>query len=315
MRVHLDTDFGGDPDDACALAMLLGWPDVEILGITTTADRHGWRAAYVRHCLCLAGRDDIPVAAGARASLTSERVADPVVGDHRHWPPTLTPRPSSPGAALDLIERSAGAGATIIAIGPFTNLGLLEISRPGALRDIALVMMGGYVFPPGRGLPRWGPEMDFNVQWDPRAAEIVFAAAANLTLVTLPATLTAHLRAAHLSRLRASGPLGELLARQSAAHADDHAMRELGRAHEGLPEDLLNFHYDPVACAVALVGGGARAAPMRLNLTRREETLHFRPDPDGRLTRVVDEIDGEGFSETWLAIVEAAQQAASGRAD
>ncbi len=30
--VHLDTDIGGDPDDVCALAMLLGWPDVEIVG-------------------------------------------------------------------------------------------------------------------------------------------------------------------------------------------------------------------------------------------------------------------------------------------
>ena len=38
MRVHVDTDFGGDPDDACAVAMLLGWPDVEIVGITTNLD-------------------------------------------------------------------------------------------------------------------------------------------------------------------------------------------------------------------------------------------------------------------------------------
>jgi hypothetical protein len=26
---------GSDTDDACALAMLLGWPDVELVGITT----------------------------------------------------------------------------------------------------------------------------------------------------------------------------------------------------------------------------------------------------------------------------------------
>jgi hypothetical protein len=29
MKVHLDTDFGGDPDDACALAMLLGWSGID----------------------------------------------------------------------------------------------------------------------------------------------------------------------------------------------------------------------------------------------------------------------------------------------
>ena len=60
-RVHLDTDLGGDPDDACALAMLLGWPGVDIAGITTTIDPGGQRAACVSHCLTLAGRQGIPV--------------------------------------------------------------------------------------------------------------------------------------------------------------------------------------------------------------------------------------------------------------
>ena len=41
MRIHLDTDLGGDPDDACALAMLLGWPGVELVGIR---HQHGCRA-------------------------------------------------------------------------------------------------------------------------------------------------------------------------------------------------------------------------------------------------------------------------------
>jgi hypothetical protein len=29
-------------------------------------------------------------------------------------------------------------------------------------------------------------------------------------------------------------------------------MTQLGRRHAGLPDGLLNFRYDPVACAVAL---------------------------------------------------------------
>jgi inosine-uridine nucleoside N-ribohydrolase len=45
MRVHLDTDIGGDTDDACALAMLLGVPDVDLLGVTTTSDASGAGAA------------------------------------------------------------------------------------------------------------------------------------------------------------------------------------------------------------------------------------------------------------------------------
>jgi inosine-uridine nucleoside N-ribohydrolase len=44
------------------------------------------------------------------------------------------------------------------------------------------------------------------VQFDTRAAQILAATATRLTLVTLPVTLKAHLRAADLPRLRASGP-------------------------------------------------------------------------------------------------------------
>ncbi len=70
LHVHLDTDLGGDPDDVCALAMLLGWPNVEIVGITTTIDPDGERAGCVAYCLELVGRDGIPLAAGAAVSLT-----------------------------------------------------------------------------------------------------------------------------------------------------------------------------------------------------------------------------------------------------
>ena len=59
-------------------------------------------------------------------------------------------------------------------------------------------------------------------------------------------------------------------------------MAELGRAHAGLPDDLLNFHYDPVACAVALGWSGAVVAEMRLQPVREGEVLRFQPDEQGR---------------------------------
>jgi purine nucleosidase len=304
VRIHLDTDLGGDTDDACALAMLLGWPDVEITGVTTVADPGGRRAAYVAHMLRLAGRDDIPLAAGAEVSATTLGRANPV-DDERHWPASVTPRPSPPGAALDLLERSLDTGATLVAIGPYTNLALLEISRIGSLRRQPVVVMGGWVEPPAPGLPRWGPEMDFNVQWDTRAPEVV-AATARLTMVTLPATLNAHLRRADLPRLWAAGPLGQLLARQSEAHAETYQMEKLGRDHSGLPDDLLNFQYDPVACAVALGWSGATVEDIRVRPMRMGDVLSFQPHPDGRSTRAVLDVDGAAFRETWLSAVEAA---------
>ncbi|HTF39454.1 MAG TPA: nucleoside hydrolase [Propionibacteriaceae bacterium] len=258
MRIHLDTDFGGDTDDACALAMLLGWSGVEITGITTVADPGGRRAAYVAYLLQLAGRDEIPLAAGAEVSSTTLDGADPV-DDERHWPADITSRPSPPGAALDLLARSLDAGATLVAIGRYTNLALLEISCAGSLAREPVVVMGGWLHQPAPGLPQWGPGMDFNVQWDTRAAEVV-AATARLTLVTLPVTLNAHLRRTDLPRLRAAGPLGQLLARQSEAHGQTHQMEKLGRGHAGLPDNLLNFSVRPrrLCRSAWLVGGKGR---------------------------------------------------------
>ncbi len=304
VRIHLDTDLGGDPDDVCALAMLLGWPGVDLVGITTTIDPGGRRAGCVAHCLELAGRHGIPIAAGAEVSLTTRRITYPT---ERYWPSNVGSRPSPPGAALDLLSRSIEAGATVVGIGPYTNLALLEVVRPGSLGRVPVVVMGGWTQPAANDLPAWGPEMDWNVQWDTRAAEIL-AATAQLTLVTLPATLKAHLRAADMLRLRASGPLGELLALQAEGRARDSGMIDLGRAHTGLPDDLLNFHYDPVACAVAAGWAGAVVAEMRLKPVLDGEVLRFESDPEGRPTGVVLDVDGASFTEVWLSAVEAAQQ-------
>ena len=308
MLIHLDTDLGGDPDDACALAMLLGWPGVELVGITTTADPGGRRAGYVVRCLELAGQDraGIPVAAGAEASLTTLSCPGSLPDERRYWNGPVPPRPSPPGAALDLIDRSVERGATIVAIGPVTNLALLEIARPGRLGRVPVVVMGGWVHPPAPGLPDWGPEMDWNVQCDTRAAACILAAAARLTLVTLPVTLQAHLRATHLPRLRESEPLGEVLAHQAETHALDNHMAGLGRAHSRLPDDLLNFHYDPAACAVAVGWEGAAVEEMRLQPVLEEGVLRFRADEKGVEARVVVDLDGEAFAERWLTAVAAA---------
>lgn len=295
VRIHLDTDLGGDPDDACALAMLLGWPDVELTGITTSIDPGGWRAAYAEHVLRLAGRAGVPVNAGAERSSSHDRIAEPAYG---LWPGGLEPAAGQPGAATALLRQSIDAGAVVVSIGPYTNLAALGSDLSG----VPLTVMGGWVDPPRAGLPPWGPERDFNVQWDVRAAQTV-AAYADLTLVTLPATLQAPLRRADLPVLRASGPLGELLAAQSEAHAVDSGKTDLGPAYDGLPDDLLNFHYDPVACAVALGWDGATVETESLTTGISDGVLHWRRDPGGRRTRVVTAVDRPAFTERWLTAV------------
>jgi hypothetical protein len=88
------------------------------------------------------------------------------------------------------------------------------------------------------------------------------------------------------------------------------AWPELGKAFRQLPGDLLNFHYDPVTCAVALGWPGAATSVRRLRPVLAGDVLRCRPDDDGRQFTVVDTVDGDAFAEAWLGAVEAADSAA-----
>ena len=305
MRVHLDTDIGSDPDDGCALAMLLGWPDVEVVGLTTTVDPGGRRAGCAAYCLDLLGRADVPVVAGSSRALTPDAPPARAV-DEGMWPPGIADRPAPAGAATDLLLRSVEAGATLVAIGPYTNLALLERDRPGSLARVPVVMMGGWVRPPAPGLPPWGPDRDWNMQADPVAAQAVVEACGALTLSALPVSLQVPLRAGDLPALRALGPMGDLLARQSEAHAATSGKGALGPAHPGIPDDLVNFHYDPLACAVALGWPGAVVEAMRLRVALEDSVVRLYDDPGGQAVRVVVDVDGAAFTQTWLQAVRTA---------
>src|SRR4051794_41314822 len=110
--------------------MLLGLPDVELTGITTTIDPGGRRAGCTEALLRLLGREDVPVTAGAAMSMTRRELAEP---DEHLFPMAIEPRPASAGAALDVLEQAIAEGVRIAAIGPLTNLAALELLRPGTL--------------------------------------------------------------------------------------------------------------------------------------------------------------------------------------
>jgi purine nucleosidase len=307
MLAHLDTDLAGDPDDVAALCYLLARHDVELTGVTTVDDPGGRRAGYAGEVLRLAGRTDPPVAAGAESSLTTGLPSGGPPPGPPYWPTMVPAAPGRIDAALDLIAASVSAGALVVGIGPATTLALLERRSPGALRDAHVVLMGGWVDRPGDGLPPWGPEDDWNVTCDVVAATEVRAAAGRLTVVPLAVTAQVHLRGRDLPRLRAAGALGRLMAAQAEAYRDDAGKAALAAAHPGLPDDLANFHHDPLAAAVAAGWHGVTV-----------ETLHLRTvagDPSARLERVpagrpggrpvelVVGVDGPAFGEHWLRTV------------
>ncbi len=185
-------------------------------------------------------------------------------------------------------------------------LALLEVIRPGSLRDVPIVAMAGWLPDQRRDdIPPWGPAMDRNVQCDTRAAAIVFDVAPALTLVTLPAAIDVQLRASQSPALRAAGPVGALLATQSEQHAIDRGLADLARAHAGLANDLVNFHWDPVTGAVALGWPVADVETIALVAELHGEHLEFRPSPNGRPTRVVTHVDAGAFDDRWFNAIRA----------
>jgi purine nucleosidase len=302
MRIHLDTDLGSDTDDLCALALLLGWPGAELTGVTTSTDPGGLRAGMTAWALELAGRREVPVAAGAEGTLAAP-MAPVELPDY--WPEPIRPRPSPPAQALALLAAAAEAGAAVVAVGPYTNLALLEAARPGLLARTRVVVMGGHVPAVGPGLPPWGPDDDFNLQQDHLAAQVVLERC-DPVVVPLAVTAQVWLRAAQLPRLRAAGPLGALLADQGEAHARDQGTTELGRSWPGLPDDLLNFHHDPLACAVALGWDGVTVEEIPTRLEVGGGRLRMATHAGARPLRVVTRVDGRGFEAAWLAAVERA---------
>jgi inosine-uridine nucleoside N-ribohydrolase len=301
-KIHLDTDLGGDIDDLCALVMLLRWKDVEFTGITTVAEADGRRAGYVRHVLELEGRKEIPVAAGADVSQGFYRY--PELGypdEERYWSRAVPPSPNPLEDAIRLLKRSIEGDATIIAIGPFTNLYLLDLQYPGILSDANLFLMGGYIYPIRSGFPAWGNEMDWNIQVDVKSAKHVIEHS-NPTLIPLSVTVETALRRAYLDEVRKSGLLAQLLAQQAEAFAvDEQNETDIGEVYEGLPNDIINFLHDPLACAIALGWeDGVQIDEIPLILEEKEGWLYERIDTAGKQTRVVTKIDGVGFNSFWL---------------
>jgi purine nucleosidase len=303
-KIHLDTDLGGDIDDLCALAMLCKWPGVNLSAVTTNQDNGGRRAGYVCYAFNLADKRNIPVAAGADASLDYYRFYSSLPDETRYWPEPIPPAPGPLDAALDLLQHSIEDGAIIAGIGAYTNLALLEKRNPGCLEKANLCLMGGHAFPVPDGFPQWDYDMDWNMQIDAQSALLVLERA-NPLLVPMTVTLQTWLRRADLPALRQSGPLGSLIARQAEAWTEDHRMdTRFGLTCSGLPDDTINFQHDPLACAIALGWkDGIEIEELPVVSELRESWLRQRVDPTGKPTRVVTRVDGAKFAAFWLKLV------------
>jgi len=220
MKVIIDTDPG--QDDAAALFLALGSPEIDLLGITTVAGNVplALTSKNARMICEMAGRTDVRVFAGAdrplaRQLVTAEHVHGKTGLDGPELFEPLVPLQDAHAVdfIIDTVMTHAPGEITLCPIGPLTNIALALKKEPaiaGRLKQI--VLMGGGYFAQGNVTP----SAEFNIYVDPEAAREVFAAGAPIIMMPLDVTHQVLTTKARIERIRdvgnrAATALGDML--------------------------------------------------------------------------------------------------------
>ena len=278
--VLIDTDPG--IDDALAILLALGSPEISVEAITTVAGNVGvdLGTANAFRVLDVARPHQRPrVARGAAGPL----VGPLITAAHFHGDDGLgnlgrlreadgRPRYPEPSHTLEMLDgadliletadRFAGR-LVVVALGPLTNVALALQRDRGRLAQAArIVVMGGAVAVPGNVTPA----AEFNIHVDPEAASAVFSSGLPVELVPLDVTRRVVLTAADLGAAlaRHRGPTARFI-QDFTAHGFDFETQQ--------GDGSMALH-DPLAVGVAL-------DPSLVTL----EPLHVVVECEGRLTR------------------------------
>lgn len=265
----IDTDMGFD--DVAAIAMAVACPDLSIVGLSLVAGNApldvvadnaaravaflGWRMPVYR------GR--------ARPMLGSLVTAANILGPSgmrstgRTLPPAapLPPGEDAIAALARYLEGYEPGGATILALGPLTNLAALVMARPDLVDRIGtLVWMGGSAGPGNHTAAA-----EFNAFVDPESVQVVIDAGVRISMVGLDACRPVTVGVADAETVRAAGtPVSAVLGDLLEGYA------RLVSADGSRPQPL----YDPVAAAAVVDPASVTFRP-----------AHLAIECDGRLTR------------------------------
>lgn len=171
---------GKEIDDGLTLLYLLGRPDIELLGVTTTFGNGPVEAVYpaTQRLLRAVGREGIPVLRGAG------RRAQPPTEAARFLADTVAARPGE---------------IALLATGPLGNLRAAAALDPGFFDNVRrIACMGGYLHPLRIG-KRDVAELNFSC--DPEGAHAALHAPCPVTVMNAHVCLQAPFDAGDLPRL------------------------------------------------------------------------------------------------------------------
>ena len=242
-RIIIDTDPG--VDDALAILLALRSPELKVEAITPVAGNVplDYTLPNALRLVEIAGRTDVPVAAGASHPL----VRNLITAAHVHGnnglagvdfpPPKIKPVHETATEIIRRLVRANPGEITIVAVGPLTNVATVLRADPGLsglLRSI--VIMGGSLS--GGNVT---PAAEFNLYADPEAARIVFDAGVPLIMVGLDVTRKVLFTPDHLKVLQA----GATPWSRAAARIMGATIERLNRG----PHPMLEAMHDPLTVA------------------------------------------------------------------
>ena len=210
--VLLDTDIAGDVDDALALALLAGCPELDLVGVTVVGCDNSHRAKAALSILQLAGTPDVEVCLGSEDPVLRRRRRMPV--DVDHYPEPAASPSSEPAAERIVRAAQETEHLELLAIGPLTNLARAVALDRNLPRNVdRLTIMRGHVGEVRIGDVVVAPGVDYNLVHDPEATMAVLGAGFNLRLVPAEITLQTWLRPDDVQAWKDNGqPLTTLLA-------------------------------------------------------------------------------------------------------
>tara|TARA_B100001123_G_C15105403_1_gene945262 strand:+ start:113 stop:1060 length:948 start_codon:yes stop_codon:yes gene_type:complete len=204
-KIIIDTDPG--IDDTMAIFFALNSPEIDVLGLTTVYGNTSTDQGTINalRILEIALRTDIPVYAGADKPLESEYTGKgEFVHGHDGQGNTNLKAPSikaETGSAIDFLEntiRENPGEVILVPIGPLTNIAELLIKNPEIAKDIKeIILMGGNALSQGNA----SPSAEANIRNDPEAADIVFSADCEISMVGLDVTNQVFMDKKHIDKI------------------------------------------------------------------------------------------------------------------
>jgi len=177
-KIILDCDPGHD--DAMAILLAHGNPEIELIAITTVAGNQTLdkTSLNARRVCSIAGIRDVPVAAGCDRPLTRElKTAAYIHGESgldgpAFGEPTVPlDRRHAVDLIIELLMRSGG-DITLVPTGPLTNIAMAVRKEPRIVEKVKEIILMGGAYTRGNATPA----AEFNIAVDPEAAAIVFRA-------------------------------------------------------------------------------------------------------------------------------------------